>query len=336
MKSLKEREWFFSQGTEPFACTNEDCRYNVYRLKTTRQVICDVDIDAGFGGEPIIIGAVADLHLNVCNNEDRLDEELAYTEQCRKWQANARSVVPAVAALEAADFCDAAVIVGDILDYLSLGAMELVKRHINKKHPDFMMALGGHDITKQMQTGIPDKTPLSEREDMVRQVWNHDMDYYSRTVCDKVVCVVLNNGKSKYLECQIDKLKADIETARAEGKIIIIFQHEPISTNDPESAIVPANIANGGAATVANFCGSTVIGLGENFDEVTHTVYRLITENADVIKAVVAGHWHSQFSSEIKASYIKDGEVIEARIPEFAISGNPYHEAGCLARFIIK
>lgn len=336
MKSLQEREWFFSQEKEPFECTNYDPRYNVYRLKTTRQLICDIEIDAAIGCDPIIIGAVADLHLNVCNNEDRRDEELAYTEQCRMWQANAKAIVPAVKALDAADFCDAAVILGDIMDYLSRGAMELVKLHINKKHPDFMMALGGHDITKQMQTGRPDKLPVEEREEMVKPVWNHDINYYSRTVKDKVLCVVLNNSRSKYLECQIEKLRADIEAARKEGKIIIIFQHEPISTNDPENARVPANIANGGAATEANFCGAGVIGPDAQFDEATEAVYNLIVGNADVIKAVVAGHWHSQFSSEIKASYVKDGTVVDARIPEYAISGNPYHEAGLLARLIIK
>ena len=336
MRSLNEREWFFSQEKEPFECTNHfDC-YDIYRLKTTRQVICDINLDLGLGCEPIIIGAIADLHFNLCNTEDRADEELSYTEVCRLWQANGKSVVPAVKALDAADFCDAAVILGDILDYLSNGALNLVRTHINKKHPDFMMALGGHDTTKQMQTGRPDLLPYEDRLEMVKSVWNNDVHYYSRTVKDRVVCVVLDNSTSKYLPSQVDKLRADIEAARADGKVIIIFQHEPIVDGHYTHVQTPANIANSGALKDVDFCHCNIVGGENNRDEATAAVYELITENADVVRAVVTGHWHSQFFSEIKASYKKDGEVIEASIPEFVISGNPYHEAGYLARLIIK
>lgn len=336
MKTLNEREWFFSQERETFNCTNPDSNYDVYRLKSTRQVICDVNIDAGLGCEPIIIGAVADLHFNLCNSADRADEELSYTEQCRLWQANGKSVVPAAKALEAADFLDAAVICGDILDYLSSGAMDLVRMHITKKYPEIMMALGGHDLTKQMQTKRPDLLSLDERSDIVSRVWPHDLHYYSRTVKDRVVCVVLDNSMSTYLECQIDKLRADIEAARAEGKIIIVFQHEPIVTRDPENSFVLANIANSGAIAEVDFCNPGIVGGANRTNEATEAVYSLITENADVVRAVVAGHWHSQFSSKIKASYKKDGDVVPTYIPEYVISGNPYHEAGFLARFIIR
>ena len=65
MKTLKEREWFFAQEKEEFSATNPCPVYDLYRLKTTRQVICDIRIDSGLSLEKeTVIGAVADLHFN--------------------------------------------------------------------------------------------------------------------------------------------------------------------------------------------------------------------------------------------------------------------------------
>ena len=337
MKTLKEREWFFSQEKEEFAATNPNPVYDIYRLKTTRQVICDVRMDSGLSLEnEIIIGAVADLHFNFCNMNDRKDEELAYTEQCREWLKEQKSVPAAIKALEAADFCDAAVVLGDTLDYMSEGAAELTKKHIIKKYPEIMMALGGHDILKQMQTKLPEKLPLEEREAYVAAFWPHDIHYYSRVINDKVVVVVLDNSKSCYLECQIEKLRFDIDEARKNGRIIIIAQHEPLAANTMETGAVPAVIINGGALKEVNFQTPDIVGASQNNSGATGEVAKLITGNADVIKAVIAGHWHSQFYGEISASYQKDGKTEQTVIPEFVISGNPYHEAGFLARIIVK
>lgn len=337
MKNVKEREWFFSQEKEEFVATNPNPVYDIYRLKTTRQVICDVTLDSGLGlNKEIIIGAVADLHFNFCNMKDRCDEELSYTEKCREWLKEQKSVPAAIKALEAADFCDAAVVLGDTLDYMSEGAAELTKKHIIKKYPEIMMALGGHDILKQMQTKLPEKLPLEEREAYVAAFWPHDIHYYSRVINDKVVVVVLDNSKSCYLECQIEKLRSDIEMARRTGKIILIAQHEPLAAYTVEKGNVPAVIVNGGALKEVNFQTPDIVGASENNSGPTGEVAKLITSNADVIKAVIAGHWHSQFYGEINGTYEKDGKTEEAKIPEFVISGNPYHEAGFLARFIIK
>ena len=79
-----------------------------------------------------------------------------------------------------------------------------------------------------------------------------------------------------------------------------------------------------------------IIGGAERCDATTMKIYDLITENADVVKAIFTGHWHSQFYSEVCASYEKNGEKVPAFIPQYVISGNPYHEAGMMARIILK
>lgn len=45
--------------------------------------------------------------------------------------------------------------------------------------------------------------------------------------------------------------------------------------------------------------------------EDTMKLYRLITENADVVKGVFCGHWHNEAYTEIIGSYIKNGEKLE-------------------------
>ena len=344
MKTLKEREWFFSQDKEEFISVppgliyNPDPHYDMYRLKTTRQLVADINLDFGLELErPFMIGAVADLHFNVCNQQDRLDEELVYTEQCRIWPENLKWVIPAAKALEACDFCDATVVLGDTLDYLSTGALNYTRANLFKKYPDAMVALGGHDYTKQMQTEKPNLLPLDERLDMLRAVWPHDIHYYSRELAGKIIAVVLDNSQSKYLPCQVEKLESDIKKAREEGKIVLIFQHEPITSKNPNEAEVRAVIENKGThKTKMIGIDPKIIGGAERCDEITVKVYDLITKNADVVKAIFTGHWHSQFYSEVVASYENGGEAVPTFIPQYVISGSPYHEAGMLARIILK
>lgn len=338
MKSLQEREWFFSQPKEEFRCTCPDSHYDVYKLKSTGQIISEIVIDSGLCLEsPFTIGAVADLHFNVCNNADREDEELSYTEKCRIWPEKLKWFAPAVKALEACDFCDAKVILGDVLDYMTQGSADVVKREILAKYPDVMMVLGGHDYTKQMQTKIKDKLPLEERLGFLRAFWPNDIHYDSKVLGDSIIAVLIDNSQSKYLPCQIDKLSADIERARAENKIILVFQHEPIITKDPEQTCVKAVIANSGARDWVDMgVNPTIVGGELCCDEATGAVYDLITKNADVVKGVFAGHWHSQFYADIVASYEKDGEAVKTVIPQYVISGNPYYPCGIVNRITVK
>jgi len=284
-----------------------------------------------------VIGAAADLHFNVCNQEDREDEELVYTEKCRIWPENLKWAAPAIKVLDACEYCDAAVIIGDVLDYLSRGALSFTKSNLFAKYPEFMVAVGGHDYTKQMQTKLPDLLPLEERLDMIRAVWPHDIHYYSRDLTDKITAVILDNSQSKYLPCQIEPLGAEIERARKEGRAILVFQHEPMVSKNPEETLVTANIVNSGAIREVNIgFDKNMVGGECNCDEVTACIYGLITENSDVVKAVFAGHWHSQFYSEIITSYKENGRTVKTLTPQYIISGNPYHEAGALAKIMIK
>ncbi len=336
MRTLKEREWFFSQEKLPVELTNPVPECNIYRLACTGQTVCEITLDCGFGGEPTVIGMTTDIHFNLCTKEDAEDPETAYTEQCRLWLANGKSVPQAINALDAMSYCDAGVVTGDILDYISLGAIDLTKRLIINKYPDYLLAPGGHDITKQMQTKLPDQLPLEERLNILKAFWPHDLHYASRVINDKVIIVALDNGQSKYLDGQAEKLAADIKKAREEGKVVLIFQHEPIAVNDPDDCVrYPVILASGAHKSIC-VERDAAINDSDKCDDVTRRVYRMIIENADVVRGVFAGHWHSQFYCEIKGSYEKGGEKIPAAIPQHIIYGNPYYQGGYIARIIVR
>ena len=128
--------------------------------------------------------------------------------------------------------------------------------------------------------------------------------------------VQLNNGQSKYYGNQAEKLAADIKYARENNLIILISQHEPVATGDTAQArVVPIT----GGNSYENFYKNHIGGSKYSADEVTKKVYNLITNNADVIRGVFAGHLHQNYYTEIKATYEKDGAKVNAVIPQIVL-----------------
>ena len=303
-------------------------KFDIYELGYTGQVVCEVVIDSGHGGDTVTIGAVPDLHLNLSDITDALDPEVSYTETCRIWCRGGDSLPAAVSALHAASFCDQTVVLGDTLDYISHGSLELTKNHLFKPYPDAICVLGGHDITKQMQTGKPNVTSPEQRYGLLREYWPHDLHYVSKVLKNKVMCIGLDNSLGNYSAYQVELFKADIEKARKEALTVLIFQHENISTRKEADREVNAiHIHN--YKPVCNFYDSPKL-LGSPADVNTDTLalYGLITESADVIKGVFCGHQHNIFYTEITA---KNGFI-----PQYTLTANPYFKNGTLAKIIVK
>ncbi len=331
-----EREKFFSQEKEIIEADNKEItKFQFYKLKKTGQVICEVNLNLGLGGEKIEIAQITDVHLNYCLPYGE-DEEIQHTKECRTWLANGESVGAITKAMDVAQYFDQTVITGDILDYLSKGAAKLTKEHIFDRDPQVICTLGGHDITKQMETGIPNKLPIEERFEIVKNFWIHDIFYYSKVIKDKILVVGLNTAVGSYYPSQIDSLKNDIKRAREEGKYILIFQHEPISTGNLKDISVEPVLkasANPSNTRPRNFYGGC-IGNPDSENQTNKEMYNLITQNADVIKGVFCGHYHSAFYTEIKAFSQKYNK--ETIIPQFLAMGNPYlGQVGVVTRIIV-
>lgn len=333
------REAFYDQPKGPVsdkAVKNPHVEF--YRLGRTGQNITEYRLHSGLGKTPVEIDQITDIHLNYCDAQDMQDEELAYTVQCRHWLANGESLEPCAKALDAAQYADQIVITGDTLDYQSHGAEMLTKALIFTRFPDALVAVGGHDVTKEMQTGLPNRLTLEERLAAAAAIWPHDLYYVSKDVGDSVIAVVLNCGgrEGHYHECQTEPLKRDIERARAEGKIILLFQHEPVSTGNPADTAVDALWVT--AHEDRNFYdGPSLCARPGQQDPATDAVYRIITENADVIRGLFCGHYHSAYYTEIHASRPgRNGERIPAVIPQYVALGNPYGRCGNVTRIIVE
>lgn len=336
MKTKQEREQFFSQEHLPLEGYVKTDLFDAYRLKDTQQAIIEYTIDSGLGGEEVEIAQITDIHFNYCNADDENDEEVMLTKKCRKYVANGASAEPAKKAMDAAEYFDQTVVTGDTLDYLSCGAIELADKLIFKRDPDVLVPLGGHDYLKNMETGKPEKYTFEEKAPILEKAWIHDIHYESRVIKNKVLAVAIDNGTQHYHPSAVAKLKADIERARKGNLAILIFQHEPICTGKPEDDNREGQLIL--YTEKYNFYSDPAVCSKELSTDTDREIYKLITENADVIKCICCGHLHSVFVTDVKAYYTdKDGARRQTSIPQYATAGNTYFGMqGVVTRIIVK
>lgn len=333
MGKHSETEKYFSKPSEIVVGSENDENTCIHKFTDTGVYFRNFRIDSGKGGEPVEILQITDVHFNYCNEDDLKDPELAYTAVCRKWNANGDSARGIVRSMELSKYFDKTIVTGDTLDYLSMGSIEMLEKYIWGVDKDALVALGGHELTKQMETGKPDLVPLEDRLALLEKHWRHDIHYHSEVVGDKVLAVVLDNSRSKYLDGQAGKLKSDIDRARKEGLVLLIFEHEPLSTGNPAESNVKA-IMRCDPGYFDFYSGPSIGSVSRNDDAPTREVYDLIKNNADVIRGIFCGHEHSAFYSEIRAK-TPDGK--DAVIPQVNLEGNPYNnQAGHILRITIS
>lgn len=331
---MEKKTDFFAQEKIPVKGVEENSVYKIYRLKETGQVICETEIDAGLHGGRIEIAQITDIHFNYCNAADNADEEVLYTKTCRKWNAGGACAIAAQRAMQCASHFDQTIVTGDTLDYLSFGAMELMQKYIFDADPGVLCCLGGHELTKQMETGRKDRLPLEDRLAVLQKFWIHDVHYEAKLLQNKVLAVAIDNSQSHYLPGQAERLKKDIEIARQKGYILLLFQHEPIATNNPQDIACRAIWAQ--YKTEYNFYKGEIC-CGNSANAADGEIYRLITENADVVKGIFCGHLHSVFYNEIQASYTDAQGRHSAVIPQYTLTSNAYEDyQGLLMRIIVK
>ena len=338
MKSVKEREEFYSQEKEYIESLRPQDPGVFYRLCETGQYVCHMEIDLGLGEDSVEIAHIADCHLNFANERDMSDAETPYTLECRKAFRNGVTLPSTENALKACAFSDATVVNGDILDYITYGTLDAVKEHIVDAFPDIMMTVGWHDMTKQMQTKRPNLLSDAQRQAMLQEIWPHDIHYYSRVIGKKITVVCLGTRLISYSADFYDKLSAEIDRARREGRYILIFQHEPLATRrECDREVTPAFTRTNGYGVLRNFCdGEKIMAREGDPEELTLRVYELLRSNADVVKGIFAGHYHNQFYTEIPAYTEKDGVREEAVIPQYVVHIAGVDDGGYLMRIILK
>ncbi|MBR3961461.1 MAG: metallophosphoesterase [Clostridia bacterium] len=269
-------------------------------------------------GETVNIMQFSDMHLVDVNSEDLKNPITASVYKEHSKSKSGMGLTGLQRIVEYPKYFTATVGTGDNFDYLHLGALEYYKKNIFTI-PNSLFTLGNHDVTYNNNGLVSDNTTIESRYDLLSSYWPHDVHYASKIVKDRVMLIQLNNAESKYFPEQLTKLEADIKKAREENLIVFVFQHMPISVNDVNQSRVNA-ISQGDQPE--NF-RKTLIG-GNKFvgDDTTMQVYNMLIGNCDVIKGIFCGHMHADFYTEIHGSYMKDGQKVDAIIPQIVIESN--------------
>ncbi|MBR5527966.1 MAG: metallophosphoesterase [Clostridia bacterium] len=332
MITSTEKTQYFSKEKITVAGSPEKPETYIYQLGEDGIMFRHAEIDSGLGGEPIEILQSTDFHLNCLNARDCIEQRpcIKSTREFRLAFRDGSTVPNTVRTMDITKFFDQTVITGDTIDYLTWGTLDLMDELVWNACPDVIVTMGGHDITRVMQGKVADETTLESRYDILKKFWRHDVNYFSKVLGDKVRIVCLNNGENKYLPGQAEMLEADIKDARERGIIVIIFQHEYLCTRNPaEEYVEPIRINDGSGSRdfLHGFLGNEEY--CKNPD--TAAVYDVITQNADVVKGVFCGHKHSDFYTEIIASYTdKDGNKVDTVIPQYVLTGNMYDKGHAL------
>ncbi len=332
------KQEFFNQERLPVDNAREDENVVSYQLKDTHQVICELTVESKKGGAPVDVAIMADTHVHVVSEKDDNDEEVQLSSKCRGMIFRHPSCFKALEnAVKAAEYCDFAVIAGDVIDYLTYGALDYAKELFFDRLPNIICTPAIHDVTKHNMTNLTDKLPYEERLNILKEYWPNDLRYASSVIGDRAVLVGLDNDTTEhYFEEQIEKLKAEIEKARKDNNIIFIFQHTAIATGKEEDKEAPNFFVN--RFEVSNVYDRRLIGNPEHTNETDKKMIELITSNADVIKGIFCGHFHDGNHTKLPAYYIdENGVKQETYIDQYIVSSTPYClPHGVITRLIIK
>ena len=281
---------------------------------------------------PVEIVQMSDFHFNFCNAKDfeENNPSTMSTYYNRDLKRNGASLPMALKCLEYGSMFDQAVITGDVIDYISNGNLELMKRYVWDAHPGILATLGNHDVVRVMglPTDVPDPTSLQSRYELLQKTWAHDVYYTSKVVKNKVMVIQLDNSQCHFWDSQVAKLQADIATARSKGYTVLLFMHDFLSTGNPTDTAVSSFHVDDPSSATYDFYTK---GIGYKASGATRQVYDLITNNADVIRGVFTGHMHSDFYTEIVA---KTADGTQTTIPQYVLTG-AFYDDGAVMRITV-
>ena len=302
-----------------------------YKLADSGLIVRDVVID-GVGDafdEAVNVIQITDPHLHAYNDEDIADGNptvlaskiyRTHNNLNNSFDYGQKAIVNLVNSLEyASAYGDQTMLTGDVIDALTLGSLDLFKRHVVIAYPETINLLGNHEPVRQWQHSVTDASSLDSRYAVVQQYWNHDVYYTSRVLKNKVMVIQLDNGQEKFWASQKPLLEADLATARANGYTVLIYTHCMLSTlNSADTAVVQLYGTDEGAYDLYNK------GVGKSDST---GVMNLIVNNADIIKGVFNGHMHADYYTEIQA---KNADGTAAVIPQYTLHGDFYDNGNVL------
>ena len=310
-----------------------------YTVKPSQVLLRELTITAGIG-EKVVISQLTDVHLSYYNEEDLKDPVLKETYEKYTFKKDNETLENLQRTLKLAEKdADLIVITGDLYNYYSQGNMQTIKEHIFDKYDNVIATLGNHDVDRQCNDcTLEDPVTYEELRATVAAGWCNDITYESRIIKDKVMVIALDNNAYyddgyHFLPEQVPLLTADLQKARENGYVVLLFYHVPLLTGDPSDDYTPADKIfsdksrqKGSFGTAEGpYGGSECVGAhSAGADE---QIYDLITNNGDIIYGAFCGHLHGDFYTEIHAKTASGDEIM---IPQYLIQGVLYDKGHCL------
>ena len=248
---------------------------------------------------PVKIAHVTDVHIALADERDSwlISHAASRTDVFRQWNDTGKSVEQLFReAMEyGAENCDATVITGDAIDFVSERNFEILDSVLAGR--DYLFCAGNHEFCPRV--GVPDS--FFRKRDLWGTVQSHftgNMDFDSRIVGD-VNLITLDNGYYTFTQAQIDFVRAELKR----GLPILLFLHVPV--DDPPMIMT-------------NFHKYLTPDVYQR--ELNRKMLDLISFSPE-IKGIIAGHIH-QFTQKIlpcgKPQFTSAG-TFSGEISEFEI-----------------
>lgn len=309
--------------------TNVTNKWKYYKDMENGIVERTITINTGWGGESVNLVQMTDMHINYCNENDLKDPVLNSTYKNRTWLKNGESLPNIARCMEASKDADLIVLTGDIYDYYSEGVVEKANDYIFEKYNNVVGAIGNHEPIRKVQGTVPETKSYDELRRLVSDSWCNDIAYDSYVLKNKVMIILLDNSSDHFRQEQINFLKGDLNKARANGYVVLLFYHIPLNTGVPSDKNAKSSYQNDGE--YANFYDYEYH-VGPASTGVDKTIYDLICSNGDIIKGTFCGHYHSDFYTEIQATTPNGTKTM---IPQYILTGVAY-DKGHLLRITIN
>ncbi len=245
------------------------CDHKLFTLNSGKLYVRDVILDTGLGVEETQFAFITDTHFNNVNKMDLAENSVAlssYRGRPESWRKHQQQYFTH-GINEFVSMFKKTVNGGDVMDYLSWGALYSVDRILtkqsvaNRNAKKFVsdglggytlqnvltgsmgMVFGNHDpkqLSSPVDSSLKEMRTLEERYAMVEPHWTNELYYDSEILLDSkgnenVMMVYLDNSQSYYTQSQYDALNRDLEYAKANGIPVLIFQHiQMLTMNENE------------------------------------------------------------------------------------------------------
>ena len=319
--------------------TSDDTAIDFYKLNgQLSTLVTEITIDAvgeNSNIDPTTIVQLSDIHFTYCDDVDFAENNVYTMNSWEKRQGNGTFFTTAnsfknyrmqyiLNALEyAAAVGDQIVTSGDMIDFISHGNLTLMNRVIAEPYSNALMMVGNHEPVRLVSetSSLSDPNKWSEEYyAILKKYWNdHDLSYTSKMVGKEVMVIQMDNSHYFFTQSQVDKLTADLVTARENGYTVLIFTHIPFEPTDGCNSQELLMGSGGFADTSYNSetdTNKTLIDAlnpttnssqPEEYHATTTAVYNLIVDNGDIVRGVFNGHKHNTVYSRL---YKEGGTVV--------------------------